>query len=165
MVISFHLCIDAPLIRQVLLWDGFPILCIAHSWPSWTDSPRACNQRLCRFCLGWLRQSHFDGLEDVEVHHLLPLCEDKVVLFEIFSEELGRCLAMLHYDFTVLIQDRRGKQVPPPATLLEDLKQELRVVATPDESSIVLKQGSLEMELNIIALVNSLKEASEHLLL
>ena len=99
------------------------------------------------------------------MHHLLPLREDKVVLFEIFSEELGRCLAMLHDNFTVLVQDRRCEQVPPPATLLEQLQQELRVVATPDESSIVLKQGSLEMELYIIALVNSLEEASEHLLL
>ena len=79
------------------------------------------------------------------MHHLFPLGENEVVLLEVLSQKLGRCLTMLHDDLAVLVIGRRLVQVPPPTTLLEELKEKWGVIASADESAVVFEKLSFEV--------------------
>lgn len=109
--------------------------------------------------------SDFETLEHAEVHHFLPLSEDKVVLLEVLSEQLHRRLPVLHDHLPVLVVLGRLIQVPPPAALLEDLEEQLGVVAAPYETLVVLEELPLEVQLDLVALVDRVVELGEHLLL
>ena len=99
------------------------------------------------------------------MHDFLPLRENKIVLFEVFAQQLQRSLTVLHNNFTVFVVDRGLEEVPPPATLLEELEEQLRVVASTNEASIVLEEATLEVKLNLIAFVDRFIKTCEHLFL
>lgn len=87
------------------------------------------------------------------------------MLFEIFSQQLGRCLSVLHDDFAVFVVDRRLEEIPPPATLLEELEKESGIITSPNEAFVDLEVLAFEVEVDSIALVESLEEFDQHLLL
>ena len=107
---------------------------------------------------------HFDALKHAKVHHFLPLSEDKIVLFEVFSQKLLGRLAMLLDSLPIFIVLGRLEKIPPPATLFEYLEEKLSVVTAADESSIVLEQLPLEIQVDRIAFIQRVEEFGEHLL-
>ena len=60
---------------------------------------------------------------------------------------------MLHYDLAVLVMDWHLIEVPPPATLFEQLKEQLRIVASTNEAFVVLKERSFELQLNSVTFI------------
>ena len=115
MIVCFHLRIDAPLVRQVL-FNLNVVIFLAEAWCVWTHSPRGARVRLALLTLklGVIlffgqRLLHLDRLlylevlQDVEVHHFLPLRKYEVMLFEVLSEQLCRSLAMLHDYFAIFV--------------------------------------------------------------
>ena len=82
---------------------------------------------------------YFDRLKHIEMHHFLPLGKYEVVLFEVFSQKLGRCRSMLHDNLAVLIVDWCLVQIPPPTTLFEKLEQKLRIVAPSNVAFVMMK--------------------------
>ena len=130
-VVCFHLCIYAPLVRQVLLSLNVFVF-LAETRSVWTHGPRGWRIRLCLLilglnvilfitqrllCLG--RLSNLEILQNVKVHHFLPLRKYEVMLFKVFSEQLSRSLAMLHNYLAIFVVLGSLIQIPPPTTLLE----------------------------------------------
>ena len=108
------------------------VVFLAETRRGWTHGPRGCRIRLCLLILGLIvilflgqqllcldRLSYLEVLEDVEVHHFLPLRKYEVMLFEVFSEQLSRSLAMLHNYLAIFVVLGSLIQIPPPPTLLE----------------------------------------------
>ena len=108
---------------------------------------------------------HLDALKYTEMHHFLPLSEYEIVLLEVLPKQLHRRLAMLHNNLPVLIVLGRLEQVPPPSALLEYLEQELRIVSATHEPPIMRKELPFEIELDGVALVQSVEKLAQHLLL
>lgn len=130
-VVCFHLCIYAPLIGQVLL-NLNVVVFLAETRRVWTHGPRGSRIRLCLLILGlnvvlflgnWFlcldRLPYLKVLQDVKVHHFLPLRKYEVMLFEVFTEQLSRSLAMLHNYLAIFVVLGSLVQIPPPSALLE----------------------------------------------
>ena len=99
------------------------------------------------------------------MHHLLPLGEDEVVLFEVLPQQLHRGLTVLHDYLTVLVEDWSRVEIPPPTCLLEQVQEQLRVVAAADKPFVMLEQLPLEVQLNLVALIQRFVQLGQHLLL
>ena len=48
-------------------------------------------------------------------------------------------------------------QIPPPSTLLEQLKEKLGVISSTNETSIVLEKLSFKIELDSVTLIQRVK--------
>ena len=92
------------------------------------------------------------------MHHFLPLSEYEIMLLKVLPQQLNRSLSVLHDNFTIFVVLGCRIQVPPPSTLLKKLEEELSVVSTAYKSTIGLEQLPLEIELNRVAFIQSVKK-------
>lgn len=81
-----------------------------------------------------------------------PLSEYKIMLFEIFSQQL-LSLAWKYDRLSVLVQNCLGVEVPPPSSAFKQLKDQLCVVTPPDKTLIMAEVLSLKIELESVSLV------------
>lgn len=99
------------------------------------------------------------------MHHFLPLRKYEVMLFEVFTEQLCRSLAMLHDYLAIFVVLWSLIQIPPPTTLLEELEEQLCIISAPNKASIVLEKLPFEVKVYFIAFVQCVKQFGQHLLL
>lgn len=99
MVVGLHFAIDAPLIGEIDISGGLVVLALSTCRAHGTVHGLALlGLSGCR-----LRRLDLDGLQDIEMHHFLPLSEYEVVFLEILAQELCRGLTMLHDNLAVLV--------------------------------------------------------------
>jgi hypothetical protein len=93
-------------------------------------------------------------LQKSEVTWLLPLGPNQVVLSKVFAHLVSHFANRV----VILVVDYSAMHVPPPATVLKDPINQLRVVSFSQEGVVVLKVLSLKVQLYSVALIYDVKK-------
>ena len=133
-IVGFHLCIDAPLIRDVGL-----LMCEDVQFGLFLF--RKSGVRLIGLLVFIL---NLELSQDLEMPLLLPLGKDEVVLSEVFTQQAWS-LTWLGYGLAAFIEYRLREEVPPPSCALEELEDKWLVVALAHETFVMAEVRPLEV--------------------